>query len=208
MDKYVIFDIDGTLNQTDLYALDAYKHALKKRGIEIADETIISCIGLTPEMIISKLFGSLDEKEKIAWSQDIIDYEFTLMTKQARPFNGIEEMLEGLCKKGYCLAICSNAYLEHIERVLGVLGIRSYFEEIGSLEMGLSKAETLINLLKKINCKQVCLVGDRKFDLEAAREAKIPLIGCGYGYAPDEIQAANYVINDPLEILDIIDTII
>lgn len=30
MKKYVIFDIDGTLNQTALYAIEAYQKALKK----------------------------------------------------------------------------------------------------------------------------------------------------------------------------------
>lgn len=41
MNKYVIFDIDGTLNQTALYALEAYKKALKKRGREVKDSEII-----------------------------------------------------------------------------------------------------------------------------------------------------------------------
>lgn len=47
MSRYVIFDIDGTLNQTALYALEAYKKALKKRGREASDCEILSCIGLS-----------------------------------------------------------------------------------------------------------------------------------------------------------------
>lgn len=208
MKKYVIFDVDGTLNQTTRYAVKAYQKALEKRGIKAADETIIACIGLSPEAIIKKLFGSLDEDELKSWRQDIIDYEFELMSQNACTFEGMEETLTTLLKRGYHLAICSNAYYQHIEHVLKTIGLWSYFSEIGSLEMGATKVETLTKLLKKIKCDKACLVGDRKFDLEAARANHISIIGCGYGYGPSEIQEADYVINRPLEILDIIDTLI
>ena len=52
MDKYVIFDIDGTLNQTALYAVEAYQTALAKRGREVSAQEVISCIGSSPEVII------------------------------------------------------------------------------------------------------------------------------------------------------------
>lgn len=208
MKKYVIFDVDGTLNQTTKYAIEAYKRALKKRGIIVADETIIACIGLSPEAIIKKLFGTLDKHELKSWQQDIIDYEFELMVKNACAFDGMKETLEALINKGYHLAICSNAYYQHIEHVLKTIGLWSYFSEIGSLEMGATKVETLTKLLKKIKCDKACLVGDRKFDLEAARANHISIIGCGYGYGPSEIQEADYVVSRPLEILDIIDTLI
>lgn len=63
MKKYVIFDIDGTLNRTDLYAVEAYQKALAKRNRNIGREEIISCIGLSPSAIINRLFGSLEKDD-------------------------------------------------------------------------------------------------------------------------------------------------
>ena len=63
MKKYVIFDIDGTLNQTHLYVVEAYQRSLKPRGIEVSREQIISCIGNHPADIARMIFGELSEKE-------------------------------------------------------------------------------------------------------------------------------------------------
>lgn len=200
MDKYVFFDIDGTLNETDRYAVPAYQKALKKRGIDASREDVIACIGLSPEAIIERLFGALDDSEREEWRADIKEYEFAIMEETARTFVGIPKTLTELKEQGYKLVICSNAYPEHIEKVLNVLGIRRYFDIIGSLELGNSKVETLKNLLKKYRAGAACLAGDRKFDIEAARMNGIPVIGCAYGYAPEEIQTADIIVRKASEI--------
>lgn len=200
MDKYVFFDIDGTLNETDRYAVAAYQKALKKRGIDASREDVIACIGLSPEAIIERLFGRLDDSEREEWRADIKEYEFAIMEENARTFDGIPEALTELKEQGYKLVICSNAYPEHIEKVLDVLGIRRYFDIIGSLDIGNSKVETLKNLLKKYRPEAACLAGDRKFDIEAARTNGIPVIGCAYGYAPEEIKTADIIVRKDSEI--------
>ena len=94
MSKYAIFDIDGTLNQTALYALEAYQRALKKRGRRAEEAEIISCIGLSPAGIIEKLFVSLSGEELADWRKDIKDYEFQLMEEHAAAFPGVKESLD------------------------------------------------------------------------------------------------------------------
>ena len=200
MSKYVIFDIDGTLNQTALYALEAYKRALKKRGREAEETEILSCIGLSPAGIIEKLFGSLEGKELSDWRRDIREYEFRLMEEHAAAFPGVKESLDRLLKAGYELAVCSNAFPEHIEHVLEMIELKDYFPVVGSLKMGNTKAEVLGTLLRQLGCEAACMVGDRKFDIEAAGENHIPVIGCAYGYAPEEIRSADRVVENAGEI--------
>lgn len=161
---------------------------------------MIACIGLSPEAIIERLFGRLDDSEREEWRADIKEYEFAIMEENARTFDGIPEALTELKEQGYKLVICSNAYPEHIEKVLDVLGIRRYFDIIGSLDIGNSKVETLKNLLKKYRPEAACLAGDRKFDIEAARTNGIPVIGCAYGYAPEEIKTADIIVRKDSEI--------
>lgn len=202
MKKFLIFDIDGTLNQTDLYAVEAYQKAMKKRGRDLKREEVIACIGLSPTMITQRLFGSLTDEEYVEWRKDIEDIEFDLMRVHASAFKGIKETLVSLKEKGYGLAICSNAFSDHIEHVLEAIGLCHYFDKIGSLEMGKTKSEVLENLLKKINPAKACMVGDRKFDVQAAKDNQIPIIGCAYGYAPEEIVEATVVVQTPVEILN------
>ena len=121
MDRYVIFDIDGTLNETARYAVGCYQNALRKRNIHVGDEVIFSCIGLSPDAIIKKLFGTLSDKEQKIWREEIRDSEAVEMKTKARAFEGMEETLQSLKKNHYKLGICSNAYPDHIHNVLDAI---------------------------------------------------------------------------------------
>lgn len=201
MKQYIIFDIDGTLNRTDLYAVEAYEKALEKRDLKVERKEIIACIGLSPAAIIEKLFGILKEDELKAWRADIERYEAVLMAERACTFEGIEETLTALKSAGYGLSICSNAYPDHINRVLSALRLTSYFDRIGSLAMGSNKTEIIRRMIDETGCSAL-MVGDRRFDVWAARNNHIPVIGCAYGYAPEEVRDADAIVWKPEEILD------
>ncbi len=201
MIKYVVFDVDGTLNQTDLYAVEAYQKALEKRGRKVTREEIISCIGMSPMSIVERLFGSLEQEELEEWRTDIREYEFALMKEKSGTFEGIKTVLEKLKEEGFNLAICSNAFREHIWMVLNAIGVWEYFDEFGSLEMGNDKSEILGSLIQKLKPDCICMVGDRMYDIKAARKNQIPVIGCAYGYAPEEIKEADIIVKTPHEIL-------
>lgn len=198
--KYVIFDIDGTLNRTDLYAVEAYKRAIEKRNRRTTREEILSCIGLSPAAIVERLFGRLEQEELESWETDIREFETELMKGNARPFDGVEQSLDALKREGYGLAICSNAFLAHIDRVLAGIGLSDYFDVIGCLDMGADKTEIVGKLLAGPDWDQACMVGDRIFDIQAARANGIPMIGCAYGYAPEEIAGADIVVADALDL--------
>ena len=198
--KYVIFDIDGTLNQTHLYGVEAYERALSKRGIQADRREILSCFGLSPKAIVERFFGILEKQELDSWKSDIEGLEYQLMKENAHPFEGVEEALNELKAAGFKLAICSNAFPTHISNVLNALGLADYFDEIGSLEMGKDKREIVSELMKRTRCSHACMVGDRIFDMEAAAANGIPMVGCAYGYAPEEVMGATIVVKSPFDI--------
>ena len=208
MKRYVIFDIDGTLNRTDLYAVEAYQKALATRNWNIGREEIISCIGLSPSAIVNRLFGSLENDELETWRRDIREYESILMKDRARPFDGVGQTLAALKQAGYGLAICSNAFAGHIESVLTAIGLCQYFDTIGSLDLGADKIEVIRKLSHHTGWDKACMVGDRIFDIQAARANGIPFIGCEYGYAPEEIQDADVVVREAAEIYGAVETLI
>lgn len=204
--KYgVVFDVEGTLNQTVLYGVEVYQKALKKRNIYVSEQNIIPIIELSPEAIVKWFFGSLTKEEYDEWMEDVERTEAELMKNKAKPFHGVPVVLEQLKKQGYTLMICSNAYPMHIENILSVLNIRQYFDYVGSLQIGTDKTAVLAELIQQSGCDRVYMVGDRKFDIEAAKNNGVPSIGCAYGYAPEEVRKADYVIHAPLELLTIVD---
>ena len=52
------------------------------------------------------------------------------------------------------------------------------------------------------------MVGDRHFDIEAARAVSIPVIGCGYGLAPSEVTGADIVVSDASELPDAVERLL
>lgn len=195
----MIFDIDGTLNQTHLYAVEAYERALSKRGLQADRREILSCFGLNPKAIAERFFGNLEKNELDSWKSDIEGLEYQLMKENARPFDEGEALIQ-LKAAGFELAICSNAFPPHISNVLNTLGLVDYFDEIGSLEMGKDKGEIVKELMKRTECSNACKVGDRIFDMEAAAANGIPIVGCAYGYAPEEVMGATIVVKSPFDI--------
>ena len=57
MEKYIIFDIDGTINKTENYVFKAYKECFEKYGINITKNEIIKFIGCTPKQIQDMYFS-------------------------------------------------------------------------------------------------------------------------------------------------------
>ena len=62
--KLAVFDLDGTLNRTDLYSVPAHLKALGERGINnVTPETIISTYGERANDYVRKLVGDVTDEE-------------------------------------------------------------------------------------------------------------------------------------------------
>lgn len=201
--KLVVFDLDGTLNRTDLYFVPADAQVRRELGYPPVDDAfIISTIGGRSWDYIKQLIpGATSEEEKAYLARkDELDLEY--MEKSSAPFDGIPQMLDRLHAAGCVTAVCSNSSIKYIEAALKHIGIRSQIDEIQSLQPGLSKVETLGLLLARLKPERAVMVGDRYFDLEAARKNSIPFVGCRYGYCPAEIETADYVAGSPAQVGD------
>ena len=63
--KLVIFDVDGTLNMTEIYAVPAYKKVLREMGANgFTDEMLRDRIGAVFEDDIRYFFGIRAEEKK------------------------------------------------------------------------------------------------------------------------------------------------
>lgn len=181
--RLVVFDVDGTLNRTEEYAVPAYKKVLSEMGADgFKDEMLRDRIGAVFADDIRYFFGSRAEEKKEEFERLIRKYWMKEMERKARTFPHTEETLRELGAKGYSLAICSNAENEEIGLALRALKIRDYFSFIQGVTGEGTKTHSLRRLLGEIKPEWAVMVGDRFYDKEAARENGIPFIACLYGY--------------------------
>jgi phosphoglycolate phosphatase len=195
MNKLVIFDLDGTLNQTRLYAVEAVRRALAELGVfHFTDEDICAQFGARPADYVRLYLPDGDEILHQRFLSLESSYEDKLMKENGRAFDGARESMEQLRSAGYRLAICSNSSERYIRLVLTTIGLIDLVDEIQPLLPGMLKTQTLDLLLQRVKPEKAVMVGDRVFDQEAARENKIPFIGCAYGYNPEEMAGSDRVV--------------
>lgn len=199
--KLVVFDLDGTLNKTELYSVPAHQKALRELCIYRDEETIISTFG-ERAVDAAKILLDSDDPYLIRWYfRRVEQYENDFIKQYAGEYEGVTPMLRTLKEKGYVTAVCSNAPESYIRMVLNRLDYMTLIDVIRPLEAGLTKDDTLGLLLEQEKPHAAVMVGDRVFDENAARANGIPFIGCAYGFQPHEVANARYRVSCPAEIV-------
>ncbi len=207
--KLVVFDLDGTLNKTDLYSVPAHKKALAEYGIfDKTDEFIISKIGARGQDAVQGLLNGCDEQTGYEYLKKVSQYEYEFIADYSGEFDGISEMLDKLKSNGYETAVCSNASERYIRMVLNALKLIDKIDYIQPLLPDMTKDDTLCLLLNKVNPEKAAMVGDRIYDKLAAKHNNIPFIGCLYGFEQSEVCDADIPVKSPHDIFNAVETLI
>ena len=199
--KLVVFDLDGTLNQAHTFSVPAIQLVQKKLGYQVQSfEKITGLYGAAEVEFINALFPSAPHQIFQAYKDLVPAAEIKYMSN-AKAYDGCYEMLCALKKKGYLTAVCSNARLPYIERVLNAFGLRDTIDFLRPLNDELShKQYTLQKLIEDIHPACTVMVGDTSYDKSAADYNQIPFIGCLYGYRPYEMKNLIFVAEKPMDI--------
>ncbi len=197
----VVFDLDGTLNRTELYAVSAHHKALAQYGITgITDEQILSTFGASDEDFFNLLGIDFPPEKRKEYIRNFAVLEFEEIKHHKATYPNVKEMLTELKNAGYITAICSNASVRYIRLVLSELEILELIDYMQPIEPSLAKDDTLKKLLERCVHDKAVMVGDRFYDKRAAKSNNIPFIGCMYGFCADEVADADIAVKDASEI--------
>lgn len=215
MYNYILFDLDGTLTDPKLGITSSVQYALRALGIEEPSLDKLEPFIGPPLADSFREFYGLDDEQIV-----------TAIAKYRERFNdqgiyeneiypGVAAMLAKLKESGKKLSIASSKPTQFVERILDYFDIRAYFDIIiGSNMDGTRsrKEEVVEEALRQMlpagmtsaeKKAAVAMVGDRRFDIEGAKEHGITSVGVSFGYAPEgELeQAGADVIVDTVDAL-------
>ena len=106
----VLFDLDGTLVDTESLSAKSWYLTAEKMGFSIDDETIYSFIGLTRELIIERYADKLGGPDRADEAFDLhYYYKFELAKTDLRLMPGAEEALRTLSARGYKLGLATSS---------------------------------------------------------------------------------------------------
>lgn len=191
MYKLALFDLDGTLTQSEFGILASAKYALSKMGIYEADEKKLKrFIGPPLYVSFSEFYGlnGADGEEAVRLYREVYEKE---EYKNAPVYDGIPDALLALKDAGASLMVVTSKPQEMAERVVEHVGLTRFFDAIvGPGREMLSPSKTVLIqralALSGARKEEAVMVGDRKFDIEGAEGAGIDSIGVLYGYGSKE----------------------
>lgn len=213
MYEYILFDLDGTLTDPKPGITACVQYALHKMGIEEPDlDKLEPFIG--PPLLDSfhEFYGFDEEQGQQAIAFYRERFSVTgLFENEVYP--GMEQLLKELKAAGRKLAVASSKPGVFVERILEHFGLCAYFdvvvgseldgtrgkkEEVVEEALWLLLPEELFHEIMEIRGERlerkydtVVMVGDRRFDIQSAKEFHIASIGVNYGYAaPGELSFA------------------
>lgn len=199
--KLVAFDMDGTLNRIELFIIPTFREVMRRfAGRESDDSLVMSLMGCVEKEIYQGVLPDYPLDRMDEFFQMVYEAEFRYIDRYHGAFEGIPEMLKKLHEEGYILAVCSNGAPEYVEYITRTLDIKKYFTYLKGSENNTGKAQNLKAILEDLKPAAAVMVGDRSHDMEAARENRIPFIGCRYGFLPDEVNGADICVEKGGEI--------
>lgn len=193
MYRAILFDLDGTLTQSGEGITKSVQYALEKLGKPEPDLKKLEVFVGPPLLQQFMKYAGLAEETAVKAVEYYRERYTDVGIFENRPYPGVEEMLEGLKRKGYILAVASSKPERFVRRILDHFHLTGYFQEIVGSEMNggrTSKAEVIEEALSRLHMsgcrKDVIMVGDKEHDVLGAREAGISCVAVSYGYGTEE----------------------
>lgn len=214
MIRGVLFDLDGTLLDTEPDFTHVLNAMLAKHGREKVDGALVRKFVSAGAMSVVRQGFSLPENDPLVQEllQDFLErYSQQIPQTQAGLFTDIDLVLSTLNAHGIPWGIMTNKARRFSEPLL------KRFESFASCatlvcpdDVGKGKPDPAGLLLA---CKQMGLppedvlyVGDHPRDIEAAQKAGMPGVAIEWGYLPDDIHisewGAHFVADTPQALLD------
>lgn len=209
MYRAVLFDIDGTLVDSNDAHAAAWVDVLAEHGHQARFEDVRPMIGMGGDKVLPTLTGidpTSPEGRSISERRGEIFKGVYL--PRLKPIAGAGELVRHLSEAGIPLAVATSAQKDEVHALLRIAGIDGVFDAEGSSgDVDRSKPDPDIVqvALKKIGRSpaEAVMIGDTPYDIEAARNAGVDCIAfrCGGWWRDEDFAGALAIFDDPRALL-------
>ena len=187
----VLFDLDGTLTDSQEGIVKSVSYALERLGRELPPrDTLTAFIGPPLHESFSAICG-MDEAETERAVCEFRDYFARRGWAENVPYEGMAEFLAALHTAGLRLIVATSKPETSAQKILKHFSLERYFDLIcGSLpedKSSADKASVVRTALMRADVTgHAVMVGDRRHDIYGAHANGLEAIGVLYGYGSRE----------------------
>ncbi len=211
----MMFDMDGTLFETETVLLPAYHRTFQQlrseglyEGETPPEEIILSSLGMLLEDIWARVMPGASRQTIDRANELLLQLQLQLMEEGiSRLYPQVVETLESLHAQGVRLFIASNGLEGYVKGITSVHDLDRLLEGVysaGEYETE-TKTELVRLLMEQHGLQSAWMVGDRSSDVEAGKGNGQTVIGCRYADFGDagELAGADVVIQSFEQLLDV-----
>ena len=190
----VIFDLDGTLIDSQQSILETLKVTLDECGLKSSVPLTKVLIGPPLNKLLQVVCRGREGDEISTLTENFIAAYDNHGYKHCAPYEGISDLLRTLHSDGYRLYLATNKRYVPTKKILKHLNWCHFFSDIytidGKQKLYENKSQMLQALTKNLNLEsqQIVYVGDRIEDYEAASSNLIPCILVNWGYQDNSLR--------------------
>ena len=185
--RAVLWDMDGTLIDSEDLHWISWRDTLANEGIAIAHEQFLSSFGQRNDSILPRWLGAAATPERMGRIADAKEelYRDLVRKRGISALPGVASWVHHLHEQGWLQAVASAAPRPNIEVVLEALGARYCFQGIVSAEdvqRGKPDPEVYVKAASRVGVspERCIVVEDAAAGVEGARRAGMRSIGVSH----------------------------
>ena len=214
----MIFDVDGTLIDTNAAHVDAWLKAMGGYGYHVSPDRIATEIGKGGDKLVPSILGEQINRRDGKALGKAHDEEFTRIARSTHLplFPGVEALLTNLRHRGMKTALATSSQRDGFETAQQSAGIdlTKWVDEVVTAEDA-PESKPAPHLVAaamrklKLSPAQCAMVGDTPYDIDASRDSGGICIGLLCGKLNDEkalrATGARAIYQDPADLLSHLD---
>lgn len=206
MTKKLIFDVDGTIIDTEAVILKSLQQTLKEEGQNYSLNELKFSFGIPGKITLEQL--NISDTDRVF--QNWINNGFKF-AEEVNIFEGVEPTLQTLDDKDIRMSVVTSKDRQGVNDEFKPFNLTSYFEHIISADDTTKHKphpDLLLLCLDKmeIDSKDAIYVGDAIYDLQTAKEAGVDFALALWGSkTTNKFEEAEYILREPRNILDLLE---